>query len=134
LTGQMEALQTLHGQAELSRAMLEERIGNLADAVERVASGLSAGQAADRSAEHASLLTRIAEGQEKLATVLTSPDSQHSVDAENRMRLRSIDVQLLRILEEIAAGRQESITDLRSDLAALTGAVRQLSRNPVGRV
>jgi hypothetical protein len=50
------------------------------------------------------------------------------------MRLRSIDVQLLRILEEISAGRQESITDLRSDLAALITSIRQLSRGAVGRV
>jgi hypothetical protein len=53
------------------------------------------------------------------------------VDAESRMRLRSIDVQLLRILEEMAAGRQESLTDLRADLAALTKAVRLLAREPV---
>ena len=52
-------------------------------------------------------------------------------DAESRMRLRSIDVQLLRILEEISAGRQESMTDLRGDLAALTKAIRALSRAPV---
>lgn len=129
LTGQMDALQTLHGQAELSRAMLEARIGNLADAVERLASGLST----DASAEHSLLLTRIAEAQENLGTTLTSPDSQHSVDVESRMRLRSIDVQLLRILEELAAGRQESMADLRGDLAALTGAIRQLSRGSLGR-
>ncbi|NCM98357.1 MAG: biopolymer transporter ExbB, partial [Rhodobacterales bacterium] len=47
--------------------------------------------------------------------------------------MRSIDVQLLRILEEISAGRQESTADLRADLAALTGAVRQLSRGASGR-
>jgi len=44
--------------------------------------------------------------------------------------LRSIDVQLLRILEEMAAGRQETTADLRSDIAALTNAVRQLVREP----
>jgi hypothetical protein len=49
------------------------------------------------------------------------------------MRLRSIDVQLLRILEEISAGRQESIADLRADLTALTTAIRSLSRGAVGR-
>jgi hypothetical protein len=49
-------------------------------------------------------------------------------DAESRMRLRSIDVQLLRILEELSAGRQESVTDLRADIATLTQAIRQLSR------
>ena len=40
-------------------------------------------------------------------------------DAEARMRLRSIDVQLLKILEEMTAGRHEST-------AALTAAIRQL--------
>lgn len=46
-------------------------------------------------------------------------------DAEARMRLRSIDVQLLRILEEMSAGRHESTS-------ALTAAIRQL-RAPSGR-
>jgi hypothetical protein len=55
------------------------------------------------------------------------------VDAESRMRLRSIDVQLLRILEEMAAGRQETVADLRADLSGLTAAIRQLSRGTVGR-
>jgi hypothetical protein len=45
------------------------------------------------------------------------------------MRLRSIDVQLLRILEEISAGRQETTADLRADLAGLTAAIRALSRS-----
>ena len=46
------------------------------------------------------------------------------IDAESRMRLRSIDVQLLRILEEMSAGRQESIGDLRGDLVNLTNAIK----------
>ena len=54
-------------------------------------------------------------------------------DAESRMRLRSIDVQMLRILEEMSAGRQESTADLRADLSALTAAIRQLSRGTTGR-
>ena len=43
------------------------------------------------------------------------------------MRIRSIDVQLLRMLEEMAAGRQETTSDLRNEIAALTKAVRQLA-------
>jgi hypothetical protein len=46
------------------------------------------------------------------------------IDAESRMRLRSIDVQLLRILEEMSAGRQESVGDLRSEIANLTNAIK----------
>ena len=79
-------------------------------------------------------LVRIAAGQERIVTALTGTDNQPGyTDAESRMRLRSIDVQLLRILEEISAGRQESIADLRSDLTALTTAIRSLSRGTVGR-
>jgi hypothetical protein len=49
------------------------------------------------------------------------------------MRLRSIDTQLLRILEELSAGRQEAVADLRSDMAGLTAAIRHLGRGAVGR-
>lgn len=95
---------------------------------DRIAEGL------ERAVEGAD---RAAKAQERLAATLhgrDEPGGEH-VDAESRMRLRSIDVQLLRILEEISAGRQESITDLRGDLAALTAAIRQLSRGslPAGR-
>ena len=76
-------------------------------------------------------MTRIALAQEKLAEALTSEDSGPHADAESRMRLRSIDVQLLRILEEISAGRQETLADLRGDLSALTQSVRQLLRGRV---
>ncbi|MEO9685267.1 MAG: biopolymer transporter ExbB, partial [Tateyamaria sp.] len=42
-----------------------------------------------------------------------------------RMRLRSIDVQMLRILEEISAGRQETMAELRTDISALASALSQ---------
>ena len=42
------------------------------------------------------------------------------------MRLRSIDVQLLRILEEMSAGRQESVNELRAEIGTLTRTPRQL--------
>ncbi|MEY8841426.1 biopolymer transporter ExbB, partial [Cribrihabitans sp. XS_ASV171] len=47
------------------------------------------------------------------------------IDAESRMRLRSIDVQMLRILEEISAGRQESMSELRKDIDLLVKALSQ---------
>jgi len=49
------------------------------------------------------------------------------------MRLRSIDVQMLRILEEISAGRQESMAELRTDLAAIGRALAQAQRSPTPR-
>jgi hypothetical protein len=130
LAGQMEALQTLHSQAELSRAMLEERLGALVDGIDRLAVNM----AANTSNRTEGLLSRMAEGQDRLVAALAPEDGSTGPDAEQRMRLRSIDVQLLRILEELAAGRQESMTELRADLGTLTAAVRQLARGPAGRV
>mgnify|MGYP000470577235 CR=1 FL=1 len=54
-----------------------------------------------------------------------SGSSLRSIDEWVRMRLRSIDVQLLRILEEMSAGRQESLSELRADIASLTKAIRE---------
>ena len=69
------------------------------------------------------LLERVAEGQAALIQKLED-NGMEGIDAESRMRLRSIDVQLLRILEEMSAGRQESIGDLRSDILNLTNAIK----------
>lgn len=124
---QMEALQSLYTQSDIARALVDDRLVTLAASVDRLVDRLG------REDGQKALLSRIADGQDRLATALAVPETGAHVDAESRMRLRSIDVQLLRILEEISAGRQESIADLRGDLAALTLAVRQLSRGAVGR-
>lgn len=121
---QMEALQTLYTQSDANRLQLDERLGRLAEGVEGLVTKLD-------GTDHATTaLTRVAEGQERLIEVLEEGGSEGGahVDAESRMRLRSIDVQLLRILEEMSAGRQESLADLRTDLGALTRAVRQIAR------
>ena len=134
---QLEALQNLFIQADASRVLADDRLGALADAVKDLsvkvqADGVVQGQMAQIAAMQTTLLTRIADGQDSFGGLLTKW-GEDGPDAESRMRLRSIDVQLLRILEEISAGRQESMSDLRADIAGLTTAVRQLSRNPVGR-
>ncbi|MDR7126004.1 hypothetical protein J2X53_002842 [Pseudorhodobacter sp. 4114] len=127
MVSQMEVLQGLYVQSDASRGAVDARIGELAAAVGALANRLEAesGQAA--------ALDRIAEGQERLIAALVGAEGGAHSDAESRMRLRSIDVQLLRILEEISAGRQESVADLRGEISALTAAVRQLSRTGVGR-
>lgn len=124
---QMEALQRLFLQSDMSRAAVDDRIGQLADAVGHLAQRLEA------EAGQAATLARIADGQERLIKVMTGAEGGAHADAESRMRLRSIDVQLLRILEEISAGRQESVADLRGDLTALTNAIRQATRGTTGR-
>jgi hypothetical protein len=145
MAAQVEQLQLLTLQSEAARAVSDARITELAAAMERLADRIEAdraqsaaekGQAAaaKRLAEaQAALLERIAAGQDRVAAALGSGEGGGQTDAESRMRLRSIDVQLLRILEEMSAGRQETLADLRGDIAALTAAIRQMGRTAAGR-
>lgn len=136
MAGQMESMQMLYTQADVARTVMEDRMNDLAVAVNRLATKM--GDESMSSGATAAALSRVAEGQTRLIAALsanTGATGDGTGDAESRMRLRSIDVQMLRILEEISAGRQETVADLRSDLAALTAAIRQLSRAtpPTGR-
>lgn len=107
----------------------DERLGQLVASIEELSGQLGKGENG-----------RLAEGQEKLVHALNAlaensgggNGGSGQFDAESRMRLRSMDVQMLRILEEISAGRQESIGELRSDIAQLTNAIRSLSRSREG--
>ncbi|MCW1919670.1 biopolymer transporter ExbB [Rhodobacter sp. KR11] len=124
MAGQVEVLQTLFVQAEEGRQATDQRLEDLSLAIATMG-------ADPRQLE---TLNRIAEGQERLLTALAAlapPEGGPAYsDAESRMRLRSIDVQLLRILEELSAGRQEAVQDLRAELSVMTNALRGLSRGP----
>jgi hypothetical protein len=126
LGAQIDVLQTIAAQGDYGRQALEERLATLDATLAHLAaqSEVALNQAADQTA----VLARIAEGQERLIAALSGAEGGAASDAESRMRLRSIDVQLLKILEEIAAGRAETTADLRADLTTLTAAVRQLGR------
>lgn len=118
---QMENMQDMFSRSEAGRAEVEQRLGSLALAIERMAVQLGdQGGAGDA-------MERIAQGQERMIYVLEqrseAPVEAAAGDAESRMRLRSIDVQMLRILEEISAGRQESMAELRQELSHLTKAL-----------
>jgi hypothetical protein len=112
----MEALQLMFTQSDISRSQIDARMGDLAGAIGRLATRMD-----DQTGTNA--LIRVADGQDRLIALLSAQGGE-GIDAESRMRLRSIDVQLLRILEEISAGRQETLAELRTDLSALTRALR----------
>ncbi len=119
---QMDSLQMLLTQSDISRSIVDEKLGVLADSVERLTHRMSEANPVNTA------LMRVAEGQERLIDKLDARDSgaHEGLDAESRMRLRSIDVQMLRILEEISAGRQETMTEIRTDLAALSKVMVQM--------
>ena len=112
----MDTIQMMMGQADADRETNESRFQALASAMQQMAQN-------ETASTNTSLLERVALGQEALIKKLDD-SGMEGIDAESRMRLRSIDVQLLRILEEMSAGRQESIADLRGDLVNLANAIK----------
>lgn len=124
---QMDGLKTLYESSDASRHAIDVRIGALVESVEALAQGGGGGQDGT--------LARIAAGQERMIQLLEAQAGQGTAvtsggepDTEARMRLRSMDVQLLRILEELTAGRQEMVGDLRAEITQLTRAVEALGR------
>lgn len=130
---QMEELREMFAGSDMAARSLDQRIGLLVSGVEGLTRQMEA------SAELPALLSRIAEGQDRMVAGMAALAGRiedglgqgTDSDAEMRMRLRSIDVQLLRLLEEVSAGRQESMADLRHDFAALTRAI--LSQRKTGQ-
>ena len=118
LEDQMDYLRTMVTQSEVNRSVIDEKLGRLVDAIEDMTLGLQ-GQDANAHA-----LARMVEGQERLIALIETQGTGDGMDAESRMRLRSIDVQMLRILEEISAGRQETMAEFRTDISALAQAFK----------
>ncbi|MGD9864734.1 MAG: biopolymer transporter ExbB, partial [Pseudodonghicola sp.] len=117
MSEQMEALQQMFSQSDESRAAVDRKLGELADSLSQMTERL------DQSDSIAGALERVALGQDTLIGMMRNQGGGDGMDAESRMRLRSIDVQMLRILEEISAGRQESMTELRKDIDLLIKAL-----------
>ncbi|NKX42439.1 biopolymer transporter ExbB [Rhodobacteraceae bacterium R_SAG1] len=126
ITEQMDALQGMFVQSSQARAEVDQKLSALVDAI----TDMNQRQAQSEGVTAA--LERVAVGQEAL-TELMRAHGDSGLDAESRMRLRSIDVQMLRILEEISAGRQESLAELRKDIDLLVKAFARpqgLGRTP----
>ena len=117
MSEQLENIQDMFIQSDTSRAAVDQKLGLLTDALGILANRMEA------NAPSTKALERVAVGQERLLVVLASIERSESMDAESRMRIRSIDVQLLRLLEEISTGRQESTSALRNEIESLTKAV-----------
>lgn len=117
MAAQMGELHTVMRDSEAHRVNLDSRLAGLGGALDRLSQKLEA------DAEASAAMIRVAEGQDRLAGALerlaSQSASEDNPDAETRMRLRSIDVQLLRLMEDVNAGRQETMSELHHDLNRL---------------
>lgn len=117
MSQQIDTMRDMFTQSEANRAVLDQNLASLAVSIERLTDQM-AGTARANDA-----MMKMADAQDRLIEILTEQGAD-GMDPESRMRLRSIDVQLLRILEEISAGRQETMAELRTDIAALAQVLR----------
>ncbi|GGH31609.1 hypothetical protein SAMN05444007_10617 [Cribrihabitans marinus] len=114
---QMDALQEMFAASDSRNGEVAERLGTLVETISEM------NQRQAETETTSASLDRIAAAQEALLDHMREQGPGEGLDAESRMRLRSIDVQMLRILEEISAGRQESLAELRKDVEILTKAL-----------
>jgi len=114
------------------RQLIEQGAGRTLETDARVAELAAAIASPEARAAERAVMERIATAQERVAELLAARDEETGrLDAETRSRLRSIDTQVLRILEDLSAGRQDLVTEMRQELAALTDALRGFGRGRV---
>lgn len=120
LAEQMNQLQTAYAETAEQRVADSKQLERVVDAIGALNENLG-----ERDLEWNS------EAQDRLVAALEGlvQEGASGFDAESRRRLRSMDIQVLRILEEVSAGRQESMGALRADLAELTKEIRALGQH-----
>lgn len=114
---QMDALQDMFSAQGDERSEVSTKLSQLVDVISEM------NQRQSETEGVTAALERVALGQDALLDHMREHGAGEGIDAESRMRLRSMDVQLLRILEEISAGRQDSMNELRKDFELLVKAL-----------
>ena len=77
-----------------------------------------------------SSIEKLVSSQQDLNTLIKGQFGERSTrDLENLTRLRNIEVQLSRLVDELANARKDALSELRSDLAQLSKAMIDLARN-----
>ncbi len=122
LSQQMEMLHSMIARSDENRNAADARLEQLMASMDRMTDRM-------RADESETLLAQVVEGQTRLISALEKGSVGGDMDAESRLRLRSMDQQLLRILEELSAGRQEAMAELHNDISALNRSLQQLAPN-----
>lgn len=117
MSDQITLMQTMFATAAQDRGALDARLADLNTGVAQLAQNMD-------TSETVTTLRQVAHTQAQMMATLGEGGMEFGLDAESKMRLRSMDQQLLRLTEEIAAGRQEAMADLRADLARLSTLLR----------
>ena len=108
-----------------------QQINSLSKAIEELASSKVIGSKTVTSAGgfDKTDIEKLVSSQQDLNTLIKGQFGERSSrDLENLTRLRNIEVQLSRLVDELANARQDALSELRSDLAQLSKAIIDLAR------
>ena len=108
------------------------QINSLSKAIEKVAGSQLTGSKTVSSNDgfDKTSIEKLVSSQQDLNTLIKGQFGERSTrDLENLTRLRNIEVQLSRLVDELANARKDALSELRSDLAQLSKAMIDLARN-----
>ena len=112
-------------------AKTNEQINSLSQAIEELAGSKVIGSKTVTSTDgfDKTSIEKLVSSQQDLNTLIKGQFGERSTrDLENLTRLRNIEVQLSRLVDELANARQDALSELRSDLAQLSKAIIDLAR------
>lgn len=132
---QFDKLQDILAELRDRRTDGDNRLDGLTKSMQQMVDYSVASQDSNKQA-----LQAVIDGQEKIAAAIRESTAarpaaaEGEFDTEIAQRLASIETQMLRMLEEISAGRNESIQQLRGDIVELTDVIREAAAlsNPIG--
>jgi hypothetical protein len=133
---QFDKLQDILAELRDRRSEGDPRIESLARTMQQMVDHSAAAQENSKQA-----LQAVTDSNEKIAAAIResaaaqpAPTGDGELDADISRRLAGIETQMLRMLEEISAGRNESIQQLRGDIVLLTDVIRDAAAqsNPTG--
>ena len=127
---QIESLKNMIEQGEIVKQKTDRQFDELVDLISKMAeSGASdpLSSAAQTALNNKSLEALLASHSELVAVLTEQVTDASTSDFDSRSRLRNIDIQLAKIHEELNAGRQDTLAELRSDIAELSNAIIQLA-------
>ena len=110
---------------------INNQIGDLSKAIEKLAGSkvISSKTVTTTDGFDKTDIEKLVSSQQDLNTLIKGPFGESSTrDLENLTRLRNIEVQLSRLVDELANARQDALSELRSDLAQLSKAIIDLAR------
>ncbi|MDC3017676.1 biopolymer transporter ExbB [Paracoccaceae bacterium] len=113
-------------------AKTNQQINSLSKAIEEVAGSKVIGSKTVTSTDgfDKTSIEKLVSSQQDLNTLIKGQFGERSTrDLENLTRLRNIEVQLSRLVDELANARHDALSELRSDLAQLSKAIIDLARN-----